>query len=459
MDISSLVADHNRWWTDPSFRRARLFPQRRALFQSVLSYLGEAPQKRAALLVGPRQVGKTTLLLQLADHLLDQGWPAGNLTFFDFSDDRLITPTSPRDIVAAEPPSLRHDYPRLFLLDEIQEAEHWQRWLKGAVDESHRQSPTSRSIFIVTGSSAGALKDGDVESGQGRWNEILIEGLTYREFVLLNAGDVSGNEDTALETALGRDPTLFSRYLSTGGFPEYALPPVGRDPLPEIRDDIINRAILRDLRRTGVDIERVRRLFVYLVNESGGIWIAQSRAQDLNANRKSVEEWLTLLEDIRLICGLPPDHAAHAKAATQLRARYRVYASDHGLISALSRALDPLGDPDVRGKILEAAVFRHLREVHRENPGGRLGYFRARDDLEIDFVWRPVRGRPVGIEVTAGSRLRSRKIDRLSRAAADAGIERRLLIYDGVLATRDVGIEMVPAHRFLLNPSECLAES
>jgi len=46
-------------------------------------------QRRAAVLTGPRQVGKTTLLQQLADALVAQGVPPAQVTYFDFSDERL----------------------------------------------------------------------------------------------------------------------------------------------------------------------------------------------------------------------------------------------------------------------------------------------------------------------------------------------------------------------------------
>jgi predicted AAA+ superfamily ATPase len=46
--------------------------------------------RRALVLSGPRQVGKTTILYQVIGDLLgNQGWPAENITYFDFSDERL----------------------------------------------------------------------------------------------------------------------------------------------------------------------------------------------------------------------------------------------------------------------------------------------------------------------------------------------------------------------------------
>jgi len=69
--------------------------------------------------------------------------------------------------------------------------------------------------------------------------------------------------------------------LEVGGFPEHiqAMVPV-REARQRIREDIAERAILRDLRQTGVDIERIRRLFVYLINGSGNAWNQARRADE-----------------------------------------------------------------------------------------------------------------------------------------------------------------------------------
>ena len=291
MDITPILHEQNPWWSNPNHREAIRFGRRRQAFSRILEYLGDIHGGRAVALLGPRQVGKTTLLLQLADDLLGRGWPAGNLTFFDFSDERLVSAVSPREVVAVRPVGLSAEQPRAFFFDEIQNAPDWQKWLKGAVDESRRSAgPGSR--FIVTGSAATSLRQGGVESGQGRWDEIPIEGLTFGEFLRLGS---LRDEDAA--PTIVRDPQAFERYLEVGGFPEHIQTMFPREARQRIREDIAERAILRDLRQTGVDVERVRRLFVYLINGSGNAWNQAKRADDLEANRKSVADWLSVLEE------------------------------------------------------------------------------------------------------------------------------------------------------------------
>src|SRR6266700_3682669 len=106
VELSAILRDLNPWWSNPNHRETRRFRRRRLAFDQVAQYVGNGHEGRALVLLGPRQVGKTTLLLQLIDDLLGRELPPGNLTFFDFADERLVADVSPRDIVASLPPGL-----------------------------------------------------------------------------------------------------------------------------------------------------------------------------------------------------------------------------------------------------------------------------------------------------------------------------------------------------------------
>ena len=446
MDITEIARDQNPWWESPGHRETVDFLHKRPLFGRVREYLGDLRNGRAAALLGPRQVGKTMILRQLVDDLLDQGAPPGNVTFFDFSDERVVESLSPRDVMAVRPVALASDQPRVFLFDEIQNSDGWQRWLKTAVDESRRQGPGG-ARFVVTGSAASSLRDGAIESGQGRWDEISIEGLTFAEY--LKVGAPHHPDSTP-------DPRAFQRYLVTGGFPEHVRTESAREARRTIREDIADRAILRDLRRTGVDVDRVQRLFVHLVTTSGGIWNQVNRAGDLDANRKSIADWLQLLEGTRLITRLERDRVSMTKASSHLRAQPKIYASDHGLITAFSAHPEPSEVSEVRSRIFETVVFRHLRELARQG-NGSLSYVRVMEDLEMDFVLR-YRTVSIGIEVTSGTDVPVRKIDRLEQAAKQTHIDRRLLIYGGLVARRSADVQLVPLHEFLIDPGRYAGE-
>ena len=437
MNLMDLLQDQNPWWRDGAIRRARGYPVRRELQPKILSRILRMDDRRATVLLGPRQVGKTVLLLQLADDLLAEGLPAQNLTYFDFSDDRITGEVPAHEVVEAQPVGVSTEYPRVFLFDEIRSAPKWDLWLKRAVD-------AKAGRIVATDSAARLLRDGTQESGQGRWDEIYIEGLTFREFAQLHVGP-----DQDVDKALRLAPNLHERYLALGGFPEYVL----SDDFPEVRrrlrSDIAERAILRDLSGLGVDVERVKDLFVYLLQDSGAEFNAEARARDLGADARSVRDWARLLADTLLVS---PLDRFNRNAAAGLRSKSKIFAADPGLVAAFAPL--PVQDSNVRARAFEAAVFRHLREASRQLEG-RLTYFRHREDLEIDFVFEGPQG-VVAVEVTSGPRLRADKAERLRRAAKELGADRRLLVHGGVIEETAEGVEAVALQRFLFNPVACL---
>jgi predicted AAA+ superfamily ATPase len=439
MISTEILQDQNPWWQDPSARRAQRFPVRRDLQSRLLARVQQIEDRRATVLLGPRQVGKTVLLFQVADDLLGAGWPSANLTYFDFSDDRLTEEVSAREVADALPVGADPELPRVLLFDEVHFAPGWDRWLKQAVDAGGTR-------IVVTDSAASVLRDGARESGQGRWDEIRIEGLTLPELARLQAGP---EEDVA--AVLRRLPNLAERYLALGGFPEHAL---SEDPSlvrARLRSDIVERAILRDLVRRDVDLARVRDLFVYLARDSGAVFDATARGRDLDADPRSVREWIRLLEETMLLASL---ELGTRRASTGLRARPRIYAADHGLVAAFASLPH---QPGLRGRLFEAVVFRQLREIARAS-GLRLSYFRHSDDLELDFVLEGDAGIVCAIEVTSAARLREEKLERVRKAGAALGVDRLFLVHGGFVDEKAEGVRPIPLARFLMDASAVLEE-
>jgi len=438
--IREILEDRNPWWLDPEARR--IVPSvRRDLYEELERFVGLEGGRRAAVIIGPRQVGKTTLLLQLANQLLSQGWPPANLTYFDFSDDRLLEEISPRSVTDVTAMGRNLDLPRLFLLDEISKSARWAAWLKQAVD-------TSRDRFIVADSAASVLRAGAAESGQGRWDELPIEGLSFREFLRIVA------PDQASELTARLRPNVVERYLTIGGFPEHASSEDYAQVHEQVREDIASRALLRDLLHLGIDLDRLGRFFVYLMQDSGAIFNASTRARDLAADQRSTAQWLRALEDTRLIKRLD---AYSEKAAVRLRSQPKIYASDHGLVAAFAPSGSLIRDQRSRSRAIEAAVFRHLRDVV-QRVRGELNFFRRRirnDDLEADFVLRFERG-PVVIEVTSSHDPSARKFDRLLRVGQILNSSNLVMIHGGVVDTTETRITSLSLARFLLQPESVL---
>jgi predicted AAA+ superfamily ATPase len=443
MNIDGVAADQNPWWETAGARPVRHLIQRRDLFNGLYSAASDPRQSRAQILLGPRQVGKSTLLLQIAGKLLEDGVAPSNVTFFDFADDRLEPRSvSPRDVVGLSAPGMVENAPRYFLFDEITWAKPgWDRWLKQAIDAERRTESQSSSRYILTSSSASLLRDASLESGQGRWDSHFLEGMTFPEYSRI---------------ALIKSPEMELRYLRTSGFPGQ----LGEDDLAlarkRLREDISDRAILHDLLPHNVDVARVRTLFTYLVQTSGNQWAAENRAQDLDADPRTASQWLHLLIQTGLIAALPrwtPGKSGKpGKASSELRTHPKVYASDHGLLLAF--AAQAAEDSELQGRILETVVYRHLRAVRDDDRD--VAYFRVDDRCEIDFVMS-LNDDTIGVEVTAARNVDGEKLAKVAAAGVRLGTKRLFVVHGGLFEGERQGIQLVPRHRFLSDPKAALS--
>jgi hypothetical protein len=437
MDLAALVSDLSPWLVGHDFD-AR-WPERRLLQPRILSRLQDPALRRASVVIGPRQVGKSVILWQIAEDLLRAGWPAENLVYFDFADDRVVEPISTRDVILAaesvrrvRSAATRPSLPLVLLLDEISRVPRWDRWLKTAVDAGGQR-------IVATDSAASMLRDGARESGHGRWDEIVLEGLSLSEF-----------------RRIAPEGAAFERFLRLGGFPAFASGFTFAEARRALREDIVSKALERDLVHRLQDVEAARRFFVYLVQDSGAIYNASKRQADLRIDRKQATLWVQLFLDTRLLVRLPrralDSMGKKVKASGRLGGHPKLYAADHGLIHAFSPLPDPDDDPIVRGQVFEGVVFRNLREVASEQPGSSLTF--SRGDSEGDFVLDTEDG-AVLVEVTS-ARTGKGKVSKLKSLREQIGADRAILVHGGIDVRRDGEVTLVPLPLFLEDPSTVL---
>lgn len=457
--LLNVLAKSNPWWANAASRIAVHYPKRRIAQGIASARVLDLTTRRALVVVGPRQVGKSVLLKQVADDVLGQGIPPGNLTLVDFSDPMVeASPPTLQQVVDQRPPGVRLDQPRVFLFDEVTHSGDkppgsggdWSRALKSLVDQGEQ----SRHRFIATDSSAAVLRGGTRDSGVGRWNELRLETLSYAEFLALHQ-----LKDETLDQVRSRIPRCVERFLLTGGFPAFAVTTDIATAHEELRSDIDARAIFKDLKRTGLDVERVRSLFVYLMEDSGALFDPRTRRRWLlelgsgdPVDPRSLMAWLEALEETMLVVRLMPFGASPA-ARLRERAYPKLYAADASLVSAFSISRSPLEDADSRGKVLEAAVFRHLREV-LAGGRGECRYLRSKKG-EIDFVLTHGRQR-VAIEAKATvGRVDPEELRSLSR---EVGSNRKYIVHLGSHTQKVDDVSLLALEDFLLNPSQIFEE-
>lgn len=396
-EILSVLHGFNPWWS----ARALSVPIfKRLAFETCRTYLQDSSLRRAILLSGPRRVGKTTILAQIADGLVRDGISPKGI-FYISLDHPLIKLLNVRQILDIYHNNIHPEGEQSFLLfDEIQYSREWETEVKLLVDHH----PQYR--ILATGSASVVHKEKLAESGVGRWITVPIPTLSFFEFIHirgeqppnisadLRPSDLFGYASSQLLDLSNRFRGLlpsFQQYLLAGGFPETALQK--NIPLCQrlLREDVVERVLKRDMTALfGVrNVNDLEKLFIYLCLHSGGIVAHKTCADALETSAPTVANHLSLLEQANLIYRLPP---AETGGKRVLKARNKYYLVDAALRNAvLLRGEEVLTNPDEMGTIVETTVLRHLYAYYyRDVP--EIVYWRdAVSQKEVDVIVRSPR--------------------------------------------------------------------
>lgn len=388
-EIYAVLRQFNPWWSDS--RSQELPAWRRAAYRELWGWLVEPPARRALLLSGARQVGKTTLFLQAIDGLLDKGINNANIIYASF-DHPMLKLAGPDELLRIwqeyEPPGAGPTY---LFLDEIQMARNWQTWVKHQVD-------FGRHRIAMTGSATPLTRD-QQESGVGRWVTVRLATLSFYEYLQITDQAVKGLPDMpSLLPLYGWNPARFVRtaqqaqplaglfhdYLLRGGFPECAQVRNIATAQRLMREDIVDKVLKRDMTalfgvRHVLELEQV---FLYLCLHDGGILNIQSMASSLGLKRPTVASFIDLLEATHLIYRLMP--FGYGKEV--LRGRPKVYLADPAIApSVLLKGKTLLENPTALGAAVETAFFKHVfARFYRQSIG--FSYYSGKNQQEIDII-------------------------------------------------------------------------
>ena len=345
----------------------------------------------AVAILGPRQVGKTTLALELARAL-----PAA--TYLDLE--------SPADAAKLADPAAYFDAHRdeLVILDEVQRVPALFAQLRGVID--HRRRAGKRSgQFLLLGSATGALLQQSAESLAGR--------IAYMELPPLCANEVAA-KDT-------------QRLWVRGGFPESFLANSDSASL-RWRQQFIATYLERDIPQLGprIPAETLRRLWTMLAHEQGQLPNASKLAASLAVSGQTVARYLDLLADLMLVRRLRPWAGNEGKRLVRAP---KVYVRDSGLAHALLGLTgfdDIVGHP-VAGGSWEGWIVENLIAAA---PQGTSAYFyRTSAGAEVDLILELPKRQRWAIEIKRSSAPAVSK--GLHIAADDVKATARFVVHSG----------------------------
>ncbi len=336
--------------------------KKRPSFELLLKRLRE-PRRFIQSLIGPRQVGKTTLARQVADEL---GIPSRYITA-DLATLQDVSWLRQQWDVARE--LAKSEGKALLIVDEIQKIPHWSDMVKLLWDQD-TASGIDLSVMAL-GSSPWLMQKGLSESLAGRFETIPITHWSFKEM-----HEIFG---WSLE-----------RYLYFGGYPGAA--PLADEKSPArwanyINESIIETTISRDiLLMSQVNKPALlRRLFQLGCHYSGQILSYNKMLGELQdaGNSTTLAHYLDLLNGAGLLTGLQKfaNQNVRRKGSSP---KFAVY--NNALMSAQSgkNFLEAMSDKAFLGRLVESAVGAHLLNSIR---GTQIELFYWREgDKEVDFV-------------------------------------------------------------------------
>ncbi|TCN17271.1 ATP-binding protein [Sinorhizobium americanum] len=344
----------------------------------------------AVALIGPRQVGKTTLALALAERR-----PS---VYLDLESDADRAKLSEPELY------LEQHVDKLVILDEVHRLPNLFQNLRGLIDRARRSGRRAGQFLLLGSASIDLLK----QSG-----ETLAGRIAYLEMHPINGLEVAEKDIIPLWVR--------------GGFPDSFLATNDRTS-QRWRQDFIRTYLERDIPQFGprIPAETLRRFWTMLAHHQSGLLNAAEFARALGVDGKTVASYLDLLVDLLLVRRLEPWHSNVGK---RLVKSPRVYVRDSGIthtLLGLGNHEQILGHP-VAGASWEGFVIESLSAAAPY--GSHLNFYRTAAGAEIDLLITPPGARPWAIEI---KRSLAPKVEKGFHLACEAiNPEKRLVVYPG----------------------------
>ena len=363
---------------------------RRRSNQNVLNALG---RQAAVVLLGARQVGKTTLALDIAE--------SADAVYLDLES------RADREKLA-EPALYLDEYEdRLVILDEIHRVPELFQELRGLIDRGRRLGKRTGRFLILGSASLDLLR----QSGESLAGRI--------EYVELDPLDVS-------EAA--PDARAMTSLWVRGGFPDSFLAANDPDSMT-FRRNFVRSYLERDVAQFGrrIPAETLERFWTMLAHGQGTLLNASKLAAGLSVSAPTVSSYIDLLVDLLLVRRLRPFHANVKK---RLVKSPKIYVRDSGIVHALLGVEDhdALAGHPVVGASWEGFVIENLLAV--APPRTMASFYRTLAGAEIDLLLElPGKRGPWAIEIKRG--LSTAPGRGFHHAREDVKPERAFIVYSG----------------------------
>ena len=411
----------------------------------VNTFLNEDTSNKIVVLPGLRDVGKTTLILQLYEYLLkEMNIPPRNILYVSFDDLNDFVECNIRQMVEIYLKDVFHANLRtlnekvFIFIDESQIDKKWAKTGKIIYDKSY-------NIFIIfTGSSALHLEQNDDLARRMRKKSLTP--LNYTQHLKLkydlNVGNLSndlrdmifsGNIDSAVKSEFETNNLLtncpdyssndWDEYFKVGAFPILFDKKTHREiceDLVEITERVITKDMSQIKEISSSNQSNAKRILRYFALQQPGELTHANLANYLKTSTANVNKILDLLEKTHLIFHCEP----YGGSAKRVKKSWKYYFATPSIRHALSRKVgNPLlGTEDYEGLLLENLIASNLFNLSNREFTNFTIYYDANKKTNVDFLIQEESENIIPIEVGRGKKKKSQIKHAINKYDCEYGI-------------------------------------
>jgi predicted AAA+ superfamily ATPase len=331
------LEEFNQWWIASKVDQDLALPYKRKIYPELVQLM---KKRFIVALVGLRRTGKTTLMYQLIEYLLENKVDKTDIVFFSFDEISVDV----EEVIKTYNEIHAKDFRQktiYFFLDEIQKCRNWENELKKYYDLYPKIK------FVISGSESLFIKKKTKETLAGRIFESQLNPFDFKEYLRIN--NVKDDE-FRYETKI---KPFFLKYIHLGGFPE-AISLSEKEFKEYIKSLVVDKIVYKDIPKL-FHIEDPEFLIVLLelIAKNPGMYIEyQSLAKQFGKDRRVIKSYLLYLQKSFLIQML----SNYRKGSTALRKIKRAYPTDPSFITLYKSSS---ADESLIGKVVETVVINN----------------------------------------------------------------------------------------------------
>ena len=430
-EIIQILDDWNFWNRDQRIGLSR------PIYTSRLEYLFSSNQ--VITITGPRRAGKSFVMRQMIKKLINNGQNPKDIMHVNLEDPRFTESgvLFLEKIFQAYREYISPQNTPILFLDEIQEIEGFEKWIR-------MMHELSKAKIIISGSNASLLSRELGTLLTGRHIDMEVFPLSFGEFLSFNNIAFTNKLDL-----IGREWEIkgaLRKYIEYGSFPEVTLSEQKKEILLSYFEDAITKDLLR--RYKIKKAQDMRSIAKYYLSNIAALSTFKSIERALDMSITSVKSYTGYLEQAYLVF---PLKRFSFKVREQEKSPRKIYAIDTGLCNAVGFRFS-----ENYGRLAENVVFMALKRQQNLNPNMELFYWKDVHHREVDFVVKE------GLEIKSliqvcwnmhNEKTRNREMRSLAKAMKELNVTKAMIITDeteGEEKLHDNKVKLIPLWKWLL---------